>query len=86
MYDPEEEIACGYSPWENILLLYEGERSLIIHMSQVIFVSQYIISKMLPSIQVKATKTVSRGTKVAYRAKTHIFCTRKVYSWNFVYW
>ena len=27
----------------------------------------------------------SRGTKVAYRAKTHIFCTRKVYGWNFVY-
>ena len=28
----------------------------------------------------------SRGTKVAYRAKTHIFCTRKVYGWIFVYW
>ena len=27
----------------------------------------------------------SRGTKVAYRAKTHIFCTREVYNWNFVY-
>ena len=27
----------------------------------------------------------SQGTKVAYRAKTHIFCTRKVYGWNFVY-
>ena len=27
---------------------------------------------------------ISRGTKVAYRAKTHIFCTRKVYGWNFV--
>ena len=29
--------------------------------------------------------TVSRGTKVAYRAKAHMFCTRKVYGWNFVY-
>ena len=28
----------------------------------------------------------SRGTKVAYRAKTHILCSRKVYGWNFVYW
>ena len=27
----------------------------------------------------------SRGTKVAYRAKTHILCTRKVYGWNLVY-
>ena len=27
----------------------------------------------------------SQGTKVAYHAKTHIFCTRKVYGWNFVY-
>ena len=27
----------------------------------------------------------SRGTKVAYRAKTHIFFIRKVYGWNFVY-
>ena len=25
----------------------------------------------------------SRGTKVAYRAKTGIFCTGKVYGWNF---
>ena len=31
-------------------------------------------------------RTNGRGTKVAYRAKTHIFCTRKVYSWIFVYW
>ena len=31
------------------------------------------------------TSIDSRGTKIAYRAKTHIFCTRKVYGWNFVY-
>ena len=30
-------------------------------------------------------KLFSRVTKVAYRAKTHIFCTQKVYDWNFVY-
>ena len=36
-------------------------------------------------ISTNISMSVSRGTKVAYRAKTHIFCTRKVYGWNFVY-
>ena len=34
---------------------------------------------------IDAFNTTSRGTKVAYRAKTHIFCTQKIYGWNFEY-
>ena len=48
-----------------------------------LFDNYYIYYTCISPLQ--SIRSYSRGTKVAYRAKTHFFCTRKVYSWNFVY-
>ena len=74
---------CGVYMYNIINLLHLGYEIIAQFMGTSEIDQNYIMTECKRSYIVMIVG--SRGTKVAYRAKAHSFCTRKVYGWNFAY-